>query len=80
MLRFIRKLYPAINQKKEMAPVGLPPVFRFHPTDEKFVNYYLKRKVHGLNIELDIVPEVDLHKCEPWDLSEKSFLQSRDPK
>ncbi|EAZ10016.1 hypothetical protein OsI_32319 [Oryza sativa Indica Group] len=62
-----------------MAPVGLPPGFRFHPTDEELVNYYLKRKIHGLNIELDIIPEVDLYKCEPWELAEKSFLPSRDP-
>ncbi|XP_043716150.1 NAC domain-containing protein 45-like isoform X2 [Telopea speciosissima] len=62
-----------------MAPVGLPPGFRFHPTDEELVNYYLKRKVHGLKIELDIIPEIDLYKCEPWELADKSFLPSRDP-
>ncbi|CAH9061141.1 unnamed protein product [Cuscuta epithymum] len=62
-----------------MSPVGLPPGFRFHPTDEELVNYYLKRKIHGLQIELDIIPEVDLYKCEPWELAEKSFLPSRDP-
>nr|XP_010940229.1 NAC domain-containing protein 45 [Elaeis guineensis] len=62
-----------------MAPVSLPPGFRFHPTDEELVNYYLKRKIHGLKIELDIIPEVELYKCEPWELAEKSFLPSRDP-
>ncbi|RAL42550.1 hypothetical protein DM860_011168 [Cuscuta australis] len=62
-----------------MSPVGLPPGFRFHPTDEELVNYYLKRKIHGLEIELDIIPDVDLYKCEPWELAEKSFLPSRDP-
>ncbi|KAK8946086.1 NAC domain-containing protein 74 [Platanthera guangdongensis] len=62
-----------------MAPVGLPPGFRFHPTDEELLSYYLKRKIHGLKIELDIIPEVDLYKCEPWELSDKSFLPSRDP-
>nr|GMD35670.1 NAC domain-containing protein 86 isoform X1 [Ipomoea batatas] len=49
-----------------MAPVGLPPGFRFHPTDEELVNYYLKRKIHGLEIELDIIPEVDLYKDPEW--------------
>ncbi|KAL9324359.1 hypothetical protein ACSQ67_009216 [Phaseolus vulgaris] len=62
-----------------MSPVGLPPGFRFHPTDEELVNYYLKRKINGQEIELDIIPEVDLYKCEPWELAEKSFLPSRDP-
>ncbi|KAK5804445.1 NAC domain-containing protein 54-like isoform X2 [Gossypium arboreum] len=61
-----------------MAPVGLPPGFRFHPTDEELVNYYLKRKINGQEIELDIIPEVDLYKCEPWELAEKSILPSRD--
>lgn len=53
----------------KMAPVGLPPGFRFHPTDEELVNYYLKRKINGQEIELDIIPEVDLYKCEPWELA-----------
>ncbi|XP_058090522.1 NAC domain-containing protein 54-like isoform X2 [Magnolia sinica] len=63
---------------KEMAPVTLPPGFRFHPTDEELVIYYLKRKINGRKIELEIIPEVDLYKCEPWDLPEKSFLPSKD--
>ncbi|KAG4380675.1 hypothetical protein GLYMA_16G217400v4 [Glycine max] len=67
------------RREKKMSPVGLPPGFRFHPTDEELVNYYLKRKINGQEIELDIIPEVDLYKCEPWELAEKSFLPSRDP-
>ncbi|OAY66168.1 NAC domain-containing protein 86 [Ananas comosus] len=66
-----------------MAPVSLPPGFRFHPTDEELIIYYLKRKINGRKIELEIIPEVDLYKCEPWDLPakllpEKSFLPSKD--
>jgi len=57
------------REGKEMAPVGLPPGFRFHPTDEELVNYYLKRKINGQEIDLDIIPEIDLYKCEPWDLA-----------
>lgn len=62
------------RERKEMAPVGLPPGFRFHPTDEELVNYYLKRKLNGQEIELDIIPEVDLYKCEPWELAGPSSL------
>ncbi|XP_038875380.1 NAC domain-containing protein 86 [Benincasa hispida] len=61
-----------------MAPVSLPPGFRFHPTDEELVAYYLKRKINGREIELEIIPEVDLYKCEPWDLPGKSLLPSKD--
>ncbi|XP_059644928.1 NAC domain-containing protein 54-like [Cornus florida] len=61
-----------------MAPVSLPPGFRFHPTDEELVAYYLKRKINGREIELEVIPEVDLYKCEPWDLPGKSLLPSKD--
>ncbi|CAL0317727.1 unnamed protein product [Lupinus luteus] len=61
-----------------MAPVSLPPGFRFHPTDEELVAYYLKRKINGRKIELEIIPEVDLYKCEPWDLPGKSLLPGTD--
>uniref|UniRef100_A0A0D6QWH4 NAC domain-containing protein n=1 Tax=Araucaria cunninghamii TaxID=56994 RepID=A0A0D6QWH4_ARACU len=61
-----------------MAPIGFPPGFGFHPTDEELVNYYLKRKVHGHKIEIDVIPEVDLYKCEPWDLPDKSYMPNKD--
>ncbi|KAJ7982101.1 NAC domain containing protein [Quillaja saponaria] len=61
-----------------MAPMSLPPGFRFHPTDEELVAYYLERKITGRTIELEIIPEVDLYKCEPWDLPDKSYLPSKD--
>lgn len=59
-----------------MAPVSLPPGFRFHPTDEELVAYYLKRKINGRKIDLEIIPEVDLYKCEPWDLPGISLFPS----
>ncbi|KAJ8442213.1 hypothetical protein Cgig2_005153 [Carnegiea gigantea] len=61
-----------------MAPVSLPPGFRFHPTDEELVAYYLNRKINGRRIDLEIIPEVDLYKCEPWELPSKSLLPSKD--
>ncbi|KAI4327260.1 hypothetical protein L6164_019743 [Bauhinia variegata] len=61
-----------------MVGAPLPPGFRFHPTDEELVGYYLKRKVEGLEIELEVIPVIDLYKFDPWELPEKSFLPSRD--
>ncbi|GMG99549.1 hypothetical protein Nepgr_001389 [Nepenthes gracilis] len=61
-----------------MAPVSLPPGFRFHPTDEELVDYYLNKKINGREIDLDIIPEVNLYKCEPWELPSKSLLPSKD--
>ncbi|PSS11618.1 NAC domain-containing protein [Actinidia chinensis var. chinensis] len=61
-----------------MGGATLPPGFRFHPTDEELVGYYLKRKVEGLAIELEVIPVIDLYKFDPWELPEKSFLPKRD--
>ncbi|VYS47815.1 unnamed protein product [Arabidopsis thaliana] len=56
----------------------LPPGFRFYPTDEELVGYYLHRRNEGLEIELEIIPLMDLYKFDPWELPEKSFLPNRD--
>ncbi|CAN4099764.1 unnamed protein product [Withania somnifera] len=61
-----------------MGGISLPPGFRFHPTDEELVGYYLKRKTDELEIELEVIPVIDLYKFDPWDLPEKSFLPKRD--
>lgn len=46
----------------------VPPGFRFHPTDEELVDYYLRRKITSRRIDLDVIKDVDLYKIEPWDL------------
>ncbi|KAF3489600.1 hypothetical protein F2Q69_00055451 [Brassica cretica] len=51
-----------------MGSSSLPPGFRFHPTDEELIDYYLKRKVEGLEIELEVIPVIDLYKFDPWEL------------
>ncbi|XP_045815902.1 NAC domain-containing protein 71-like isoform X1 [Trifolium pratense] len=61
-----------------MGGTSLPPGFRFHPTDEELIGYYLKRKVEGLEIELEVIPVIDFYKFDPWELPEKSFLPKRD--
>ncbi|CAI0404876.1 unnamed protein product [Linum tenue] len=49
---------------------AIPPGFRFHPTDEELVDYYLRKKVNSRRIDLDVIKDVDLYKIEPWDLQE----------
>ncbi|KAG8087615.1 hypothetical protein GUJ93_ZPchr0010g11090 [Zizania palustris] len=56
----------------------LAPGFRFHPTDEELVSYYLKRRVLGRSLKVDAIAEVDLYRLEPWDLPARSRLRSRD--
>ena len=49
----------------------LPPGFRFHPTDEELITYYLSRKVSDFSFVTRAIADVDLNKCEPWDLPSK---------
>ncbi|TXG71419.1 hypothetical protein EZV62_006354 [Acer yangbiense] len=49
---------------------SVPPGFRFHPTDEELLYYYLRKKVSYEAIDLDVIREVDLNKLEPWDLKD----------
>ncbi|KAG1330318.1 protein SOMBRERO [Cocos nucifera] len=54
----------------------VPPGFRFHPTDEELLYYYLRKKVTYEAIDLDVIREVDLNKLEPWDLKDKCRIGS----
>ena len=49
----------------------VPPGFRFHPTEEELLQYYLRKKVANDKIDLDVILEVDLNKLEPWDIQGK---------
>lgn len=53
----------------------LPPGFRFHPTDEELVNFYLCRKCASLPLAVPIIREIDLYKFNPWQLPGIFFLK-----
>ncbi|GAB2260603.1 hypothetical protein Droror1_Dr00011458 [Drosera rotundifolia] len=81
---------------------GLPPGFRFHPTDEELITFYLASKVfnnHIFNAATTLISgggggcggggttpsfagihiaEVDLNRCEPWDLPERAKMGERE--
>ncbi|GMP94052.1 hypothetical protein CsSME_00043652 [Camellia sinensis var. sinensis] len=44
------------------------PGFRFHPTDEELVGFYLKRKVQQRPLSIEIIKQLDIYKFDPWDL------------
>lgn len=60
-----------VNKGEDL--IDLPPGFRFHPTDEEIITYYLTEKVVNSDFSASAIGEADLNKCEPWDLPSKVF-------
>ncbi|XP_023533213.1 transcription factor JUNGBRUNNEN 1-like [Cucurbita pepo subsp. pepo] len=44
------------------------PGFRFHPTDDELVGFYLRRKVDKKAMGMELIKSVDIYKHDPWDL------------
>ncbi|VAI83672.1 unnamed protein product [Triticum turgidum subsp. durum] len=51
-----------------------PQGFRFHPTDVEIITSYLVPKVLNKAFDPIAIGEVDLNKCEPWELPEKAKM------
>ena len=47
------------------------PGFRFHPTDEELVSFYLKKKIQQKPISIELIRQLDIYKFDPWDLPSK---------
>lgn len=47
------------------------PGFRFHPTDEELVGFYLKRKIQQRPLSIELIKQLDIYKYDPWDLPSK---------
>lgn len=52
---------------------GLPPGFRFFPSDEELVVHFLYRKASLLPCHPDIIPSLNLRHVDPWDLDGKAL-------
>ncbi|XP_072989893.1 NAC domain-containing protein 87-like [Typha latifolia] len=64
------------NQGEEL--IELPPGFRFHPTDEEIITHYLSPKIGSKRFTATAIGEVDLNKCEPWDLPSKAKMGEKE--
>ena len=47
------------------------PGFRFHPTDEELVGFYLKRKIQQRSLPIELIKQVDIYKYDAWELASK---------
>ncbi|XP_074556650.1 NAC domain-containing protein 87-like [Curcuma longa] len=56
----------------------LPPGFRFHPTNEEIISHYLLPKISDHSFAALAVADVDLNKCEPWDLPSKAKMGGKE--
>nr|UBT01669.1 NAC transcription factor 65 [Litchi chinensis] len=59
-----------------MVEAKLPPGFRFHPRDDELVCDYLMRKI--THCDTLLLMEVDLNKCEPWDIPESACVGGKE--
>ncbi|KAK7362370.1 hypothetical protein VNO77_04481 [Canavalia gladiata] len=56
----------------------LPPGFRFHPTDEELIVYYLCNQATSKPCPASIIPEVDIYKFDPWELPDKTVFGEKE--
>uniref|UniRef100_A0ACD5VBQ6 Uncharacterized protein n=1 Tax=Avena sativa TaxID=4498 RepID=A0ACD5VBQ6_AVESA len=66
------------QQQQQQRQLELPPGFRFHPTDEEIITFYLTPKVLDRTFVAIAIGEVDLNKCEPWDLPDKAKMGEKE--
>ncbi|MQL85963.1 hypothetical protein Taro_018487, partial [Colocasia esculenta] len=64
--------------REETNEQGLPPGFRFHPTDEELVTFYLAAKVFNGSFAGVGMVVIDLNRCEPWELPDIAKLGERE--
>ncbi|KAB2061223.1 hypothetical protein ES319_A10G072000v1 [Gossypium barbadense] len=56
------------NSKDEHEHDMVMPGFRFHPTEEELVEFYLRRKVEGKRFNVELITFLDLYRYDPWEL------------
>nr|GMD28713.1 putative NAC domain-containing protein 94 [Ipomoea batatas] len=56
------------DQTEKIMDEVMLPGFRFHPTDEELVGFYLKKKVQHKPLSIELIKQLDIYKYDPWDL------------
>lgn len=42
------------------------PGFRFHPTEEELIEFYLKNTIEGKTLHYDVIGVVNIYSYDPW--------------
>lgn len=56
------------DEKDEHEHDLVMPGFRFHPTEEEIIEFYLRRKVEGKHFNVELITFLDLYRYDPWEL------------
>ncbi|KAL6531546.1 hypothetical protein OROMI_027909 [Orobanche minor] len=62
-----KKQYSDHDEEQELCDMVMPG-FRFHPTEEELVEFYLRRKVEGKRFNVELITSLDLYRYDPWEL------------
>ncbi|TVU48475.1 hypothetical protein EJB05_08113 [Eragrostis curvula] len=54
------------------------PGFRFHPTEEELLDFYLSHVVHGKKLPFDIIGTLNIYRHDPWDLPGMAKIGERE--
>ncbi|XVE48759.1 hypothetical protein DITRI_Ditri01bG0028100 [Diplodiscus trichospermus] len=54
------------------------PGFRFHPTEEELLDFYLKNMIYGKKSRCDIIGFLNIYHHDPWDLPGLSKIGERE--
>ncbi|CAN6285794.1 unnamed protein product [Urochloa humidicola] len=54
------------------------PGFRFHPTEEELLDFYLAHMVHGKKLHFDIIGTLNIYRHDPWDLPAMAKIGERE--
>ncbi|XP_057451885.1 NAC domain-containing protein 83-like [Lotus japonicus] len=55
-----------MTYEDEDGTIKLLPGYKFDPTDEVLVEFYLKRRVFAQRLPVQIIPDFDVFRTEPW--------------
>ncbi|KAM0949753.1 putative transcription factor NAM family [Dioscorea sansibarensis] len=55
------------NMERNVSELDLPG-FRFQPTEEELLDFYLRKVVHGKKLHFDIIGTLNLYRYDPWEL------------